>query len=514
MLAYKTNKDKVNKVNIFRKVEEDKSNEELNEPASEDIDKDEEVKPQETLQSSKNKVNIGHVSYQKRLTEDKSYSSNKQAKIPPQEMERVRNYLISEHQKVLQEAFLNPVVRAELTVIVTHYITTNDIVVKGISGEELTKQIVDAVAGMGKVQRFVEDFDTTDIMINGLRPVIIERNGKKVETDVIFESQEELREIASKIVNASGETLTAAKPYVDCQFPSMRINITDHHISGLGLTITIRKSGALLRINNKTMLESGQANKEMITSMEAFIKGGLNVLIVGPTGSGKTELMKYLFGYTPRTDRSIILEDTPEMYLHELYPDKHVVPMNCRFTDDEETTVDFEVLLKNLLRQYPTRAILGESRGPEALLMLEILNTGHPGMTSIHANSARDAVDRLVMMCLRAGVKLDREIIAKWVTRVFDIVYFQKKLDDGSRVITETIELIDFVDDNVVFNPLFSFENLEIHQEDGITTKIVGEHKQQSYLSLETLKKMKSSVDLSKIEFLISEEDKKELNII
>ena len=136
-----------------------------------------------------------------------------------------------------------------------------------------------------------------------------------------------------------------------------------------------------------------------------------------------------------------------------------------------KTTVDYPILLKNALRQNPTRLIVGECRGSEAFQMLEILSTGHPGMTTIHANNARDAIDRLIMMCLQAGVKLDREIIGKWATKIFDFVIYQKKMDDGTRRIVQMIELLDYVNDDVIYNPLFEFKATSIEKENGKISK-------------------------------------------
>jgi pilus assembly protein CpaF len=462
----------------------------------------------------KNKVDLGHVSYQKRAEQTKTYGAVKS--IPPSIIEEIRGYLINEHQKVLQESFMNNEKRGLLAAIITRYITKNNIVVPGFTAEQLQTQILDAVAGMGIIQPLIDDVDVTDIMINGKDEIIIKKVGrpKPIKMDLRFPSEEALNEIAMKIVNASGTTLTSAKPYVDCRFPSMRINIANGLISGLGTVISIRKFAPVLRINDESMLRTGQANQEMLHALEAIVRGRLNVLIVGPTGSGKTELMKYMVGYIPDDDRTLVLEDTAETFLKELYPNKHIVPMECRFTDDEETTIDFQILLKNALRQNPDRIIVGESRGPEALLMLEILNTGHPGFCTIHANNARDAVDRLIMMCLRSGVKLDREIIGKWVTKVFDIVIFQRQMDDGVRRIVEMIELKDFVNDNVIYNPLFTFEEEYVEVENGIVTRIDGKHVRKGFLSMDTARRiLKMGVESEKIINLISDKDKELLKL-
>ncbi|MEX3623656.1 CpaF family protein [Viridibacillus arvi] len=460
----------------------------------------------------KNLIDLGAISYQKRAEQNKTYGKAKD--IPPNIVEEVRSYLIGDHQKILQESFMNNSKRTILSSIVTRYITKRKIVVPGYSATQLQTKILDAVAGLGPLQPLSDDQDITEIMVNGKDEVIIEKFGKEIKTDIKFASIEELDEVTMKIVNASGMTLTSSKPYVDCRFPSMRINIVNGLISGLGTVITIRKFAPVLRISKDTMIESGQASEEMVNLLEALMRGRQNVLIVGPTGSGKTELLKYMVGDIPDSDRTLVLEDTAETYLRNIYPNKHIIPMECRFTDDEETTIDYEVLLTNVLRQNPNRIIVGESRGPEALLMLEILNTGHPGASTAHSNSAHDAVDRLIMMCLRAGIKLDREIIGKWVTKIFDVIIFQRKMDDGVRRIAEIIEVKDYVNDDLIYTPLYEFEEHNVELQDGVVKSIEGEHVRKGYLSTKKVRDiLKLGVEKDKIYDLISVEDKEMLKL-
>lgn len=460
---------------------------------------------------TKNMIDISHVSYSKRAGDQKSYgSTSKVASISKGQLEGIRAHLIAEHLHVLQEAFFNPIQKNKLKSIVTQYITSNNIIIKGLSVEEIQDQIADAVAGMGVIQKLVEDVDITEIMVNGKDEIIIEKAGKEQKTELKFESDETLREVAMKIVNASGQTLTAAKPYANCRFPSMRINIVDHHISGLGIVMTIRKFAPVLRIDEESMIKTKQANMDMIHLMQAAIQGKRNILVVGPTGSGKTEIVKWLSGFID--ERTITLEDTAELFLKQLYPTKHIVPMECRFTDEDETTVDYPILLKNALRQNPTRLIVGECRGSEAFQMLEILSTGHPGMTTIHANNARDAIDRLIMMCLQAGVKLDREIIGKWATKIFDFVIYQKKMDDGTRRIVQMIELLDYVNDDVIYNPLFEFKATSIEKENGKISKIDGYHVRKGTLSKRMVDDLlQAGVETEKIIPLMDECTKEEL---
>lgn len=462
--------------------------------------------------NNKNRIDLGQVSYQERAKNNKTYGKVKD--IPLNIVEQVRAFLISDHQKILQESFMNNTKRATLSQIIARYITKNKIVVSGFSAKDLQTKIIDAVAGLGPLQALADDQDITEIMVNGKDEVIIEKFGKEIVTDIKFTSNEELDEVTMKIVNASGMTLTSAKPYVDCRFPSMRINIANGLISGLGTVITIRKFAPVLRISEKSIIESGQGSKKMLDLLEAIVKGRKNYLIVGPTGSGKTELLKYTIGAQPDHDRTLVLEDTAETYLRNIYPNKHIIPMECRFTDDEETTIDYAVLLRNALRQNPNRIVVGEARGSEALLMMEILNTGHPGASTAHSNSARDAVERLIMMCLRAGMNLDTDIIGKWVTKIFNFIIFQRKMDDGVRRIVEIIELDGYSNGQLESTQIFGFEETNVEIEDGVVSKIEGKHVQNGYLKLETARDMlKVGVEKEKIINLITEADKELLNL-
>jgi pilus assembly protein CpaF len=459
-------------------------------------------------QEDKNKIDLHQMSYDYRASQEKVYSKKR---VPDTLVEKVRDFLSTNHQKLFQRAVVEEDKRERLSTIILGYISAQGLTAPGFTMGELLKYLMDTLVGLKQLQPLIENEDITDINVNGPNEVYVTHLHKgEYLTDVKF-TPEELYEVAMKIVNAANESLTDAKPYVDCRFPGMRINITLDEISEIGITLSIRKFAKTLRITKESFVSSGQGSKEMLDAFEMFVRGRMNILIAGATGSGKTELFKFLVGFVPDGERTLVLEDTAETRLKDIYPKKHIVPFECRFTPYPETTVDFTILLKNALRQNPDRIAVGETRGTEAIYMLEIFNTGHDGgFTTGHANSASDMVERLIQMCLRGGMKLDPDVIGKWVTKTFDIVIMQEKMDDGVRRITEVIELVDYVDNKVVYRPIFEFviHNFEFGANETIK-KIYGEHRQTGYIRLETAKRIfKKGISKDRIRPLLSLEDR------
>ncbi|GIN41426.1 CpaF family protein [Heyndrickxia oleronia] len=490
----------------------------LPEDQQDEIQKNEEsegeIIPLVTSKKDKLSIDISKYSYQYRTEKEIRYTEKK--KVSLEILNQVREFLSNDHKKLFQESIINKKKRQNLSVIISDFISQKGITVPGYTADELIKSIIDSLAGLDVLEDLIDNEKITDINVNGRGEVWVDELGVGYYlTERRFSNDETLYSVAMKIVNASGESLTSSKPYVDCRYPTMRINIASDLICGQGISISIRKFATSVRINDNSMIKSQQASDDMIKAFEAFVKAKFNVLIVGPTGSGKTELLKYLVKHVDNRERLIMLEDTAETRLKDIYPHKHIVSMECRFTSDEDTTIDLTVLLKNALRQNPTRIAVGECRGPEAVNMIEIFNTGHEGgFTTAHSNSAPDAVKRLVMMCLRSGMKLDPDVIGKWVTSTFDVVIFQKKMEDHTRRIGEVVELIDYENNTPVFTRLFNLNVNQFERENGEVKKIHCSHEQQGFLSLEKAKKIfEAGVDPSLYSFLVSDADKEALGI-
>lgn len=368
----------------------------------------------------------------------------------------VRTYLIENHSELFSRSVLDPGVRNIIKDKIDEYVRLNDVHSGGMSLEELVERLVQEICGLGILDPLLADDSITDILVYGPSEVYIIRNGKTEKTNLRFRDNEHVLQIIRKILNAAGESVTVAKPVVDARILDCRINVAIQPIARGGNSLIIRKFPPT-NLSEERLVESGLMSQEMLEFFKVVMKGSVNGIICGPTGSGKTTTLKELIRYIPDEERLLTIEDTEEMRLKQLYPQKIVDSLECRFTDSEETTVDMATLLKASLRRTPKRIIPGEVRGPEAALMIEILNTGHYGFTTLHANSARDAITRLVLMILRTGMKLDEDAIGKMVANTIDIVIFQRRLKDGKFRILEVGEVVGYENKTPIMNPLFRF---------------------------------------------------------
>ncbi|MED3610316.1 ATPase, T2SS/T4P/T4SS family, partial [Bacillus thuringiensis] len=216
----------------------------------------------------------------------------------------------------------------------------------------------------------------------------------------------------------------------------------------------------------------------------------------------------------PKNERTLVVEDHPELYLHRVFPDHHFVPMQCRHSEVEENAIDFDRILTNALRQGLKRLIVGESRGKEALQMLNFFQTGHSGFTSVHTRSAIEGVKRLMLMCLQSGANIDAKYLYELISSTFDVIVFLEKKDDGNRYITEMIELRDYYDGEVHFNRLTQFipDEIEVDETTGKITKIHGEHVMKGEISDEMERKFRSTtVDSSLYEAFLAHKEVKQL---
>lgn len=472
------------------------------------------IPPEEIMQilsklkpKSINKINLGVTTYSSVLKDNKKYG--KMTQVPIDVVNSLREYLIANHRSVLEQSFMNPKKRKELTDIISLYIKDNELNFPGISAGELINQLVDAIAGLGQIQPLIDDPEVTDVYLNAIDDVEVDKvDGRTYRTNVKFNSLEEAMEIVYKIINSTSETLNANKPLADAALGVLRVNIANESVSyETGITVAIRKPQTSIKVSKETFIESGQASVEMMQAVKAFVEAGLNIIVVGPTGTGKTQTLRVICGEIPNNERTFVLEDDPEMFLKTLYPEKRFVSWRCRKDENGEYTVDYGRLLHNMLRQNPHRAVVGEARDKSALNMLKVFNSGHPGMTSIHGPNAKEAVRRLINMIEEGDTKLSYDAIGRLIASTIDIIIFQDKLPDRSRKWSEIIELTDFKDGEGVFNTLYAFETENIIRNNDEVELIEGNHKRCGYLSKDTVKKIRNkAVDMSLIENLISPE--------
>ncbi|MER2009308.1 MAG: ATPase, T2SS/T4P/T4SS family [Psychrobacillus sp.] len=421
-------------------------------------------------------------------------------------VEKLRKYLIETNKALLESSFLDREKRDKLSSKISEYIQRNSIAIPNIEQQELVSTILDEITGFGILQPLIDREDITDIFVNGTKSIrYIGPEGDTLFVDPLtkevinFSSESEILRLAYRLVNVTESTLTTAKPYTDTALPRLRLNIMKSDISGIGTSISIRKSSSELRATRERMLETNQASADELNLFKAAVQAKLKILIVGGTGTGKTEFIKHLAQHIPNNERTLVAEDDPELFLHELYPEKHFYTFECRMTGNPETDIPYSIGLKLGLRQHPRRIIVGESRGEEAMQMVEFFESGHSGFTSIHAESSEEALQRLKKMCLRSGVNLSGDDILQSIAGAFDLIVVMEKLEDNNRYITQVSEIegYDYQKNRVTLNDLFLFdykkENFVFNELGGVE-QLNGVHELKNKLSHRLKRKLSRSL--------------------
>jgi pilus assembly protein CpaF len=319
--------------------------------------------------------------------------------------------------------------------------------------ELLISDVVDDVLGYGPIDRFVQDRSVTEIMVNGPDQVFVERGGVLEQTDATFTGDEHLMRVIDRIVSAVGRRVDEASPMVDARLPDgSRVNAIVPPLALQGPVLTIRKFSAEA-LSAADLVLLGTLTPELVDVFQAAVAGKLNILISGGTGVGKTTLLNIMSGFIPNGERIISIEDAAELKLQQ----PHVVSLESRPSNIEgQGEVRIRDLVRNALRMRPDRIVVGEVRGPETVDMLQAMNTGHEGsMTTVHANSPRDALSRVETLVLTAGVDLPLRAIREQVASAFDLIVQLSRLVDGTRVVTHVTEVLRMESDVVTLQDLF-----------------------------------------------------------
>lgn len=330
---------------------------------------------------------------------------------------------------------------------------------------EYVKSLLDELQGLGPLQSLMEDEAISDIMINGCENVFVERRGLVEKVNVAFIDEEQLLHIAKRIANRVGRRVDDSSPTCDARLPDgSRVNIVIPPISIDGTAISIRKFKKH-SINLGQLVDFGSMSPEMAKVLMIAARCRLNILISGGTGSGKTTMLNALSQFISEKERIVTIEDTAELQL--LQP--HVVRLETRTAGIEGSgEVNQRDLVINALRMRPDRIIVGECRGGEAFEMLQAMNTGHDGsMSTLHANTPRDALSRVEAMVMMATSSLPLEAVRRTIVSAIDLVVQISRLHDGSRKIMSITEVVGIEGSNVVLEEIFRFQPLSSGMDEG-----------------------------------------------
>lgn len=344
----------------------------------------------------------------------------------------------------------------------------------------LVEEIKNELLGLGPLEPLLWDEDVNDILVNGPNQVYVERQGKLYLTDVRFNDDQHLMLIIDRIVSQVGRRVDEASPMVDARLPDgSRINAIIPPLALDGPALSIRRFGKK-RYTVDDLIEKETLTPDMVEFMQAIIRARLNLIVCGGTGSGKTTMLNCLSAYIPVDERIVTIEDSAELLLQQ----PHVVRLETRPPNVEgKGEVTQRELVKNCLRMRPDRIILGEVRGAEVLDMLQAMSTGHDGsVCTLHANTPRDAMQRLEMMMLLSGANIPQRAMRQQIASALNLVIHVSRLSDGSRKVMKISEITGMEGDIVMMQDLFEFKRTGI----GPGGKVLGQFRHTGVRSMYT----------------------------
>ena len=322
--------------------------------------------------------------------------------------------------------------------------------------QALVQSVFDDILGYGPIDRLLRDPNVSEIMVNGPERVFIERDGKIVLTDVHFVDETHLRRIIDKIVSQVGRRVDEATPMVDARLPDgSRVNVIVHPLAIGGPFLTIRRFRAD-PFTAQDLVAMATMTEQVARFIELCVRGRLNVVVSGGTGTGKTTLLNVLSAFIPGDERIVTIEDAKELQLQQ----PHVLCLEARPPNIEgRGEIRIRDLVRNSLRMRPDRIVVGEARGAEALDMLQAMNTGHDGsLTTVHSNAPRDTLSRIETMALMAGMDLPVKVIREQMASALDLIVHLSRLRDGTRRVTHISEVMGMEGDVIVLQDLYLYD--------------------------------------------------------
>lgn len=337
--------------------------------------------------------------------------------------------------------------------------------------KQIFNEILDEMTGFGPIQPLLDDPEISEVMVNGPKKVFVEKGGKVTKSAITFDDDDHVARIIDRIILPLGRRVDSDSPTVDARLPDgSRVNAVIRPVSIDGPCITIRKFKKD-KLSVQQLIDYGSLTQNMGEFVRACVLAHLNIVISGGTGSGKTTLLNVLSSFIPEGERIVTIEDAAELQLQQ----DHVLRLETKVANtDGKGAVTIRDLVRNALRMRPDRIVVGECRGGEALDMLQAMNTGHDGsLTTLHANTPRDALSRLETMVLMSGMDLPLKVVRQQISSAVDLIIQQTRLKDGSRKVTAITEVIGMEGDTVVMTDIFKFEQTGV----GPNGKILGELK-------------------------------------
>ncbi len=326
--------------------------------------------------------------------------------------------------------------------------------------QQLLTEVMDDIFGLGPLEFFLRDPSISDVLVNGPKQVYIERFGMLEKTDAQFRDEAHLMQVIQRIATRVGRRIDEGSPMLDARLlDGSRVNAIIPPLSLRGPTMSIRRFGTI-PIDEEKLVELGSVTREMCTFLQGCVRSRMNILLSGGTGSGKTTLLNVLSKWIPESERIVTIEDAAELILQQ----EHLVVLETRPPNIEgKGEVTQRELLRNSLRMRPDRIIIGEVRGPEALDMLQAMNTGHEGsMTTVHANKARDALSRVENMVSMAGMNYPVHVIRQQMASALDLVIHLSRLVGGRRKIVSISEVTGMEGETICLQDLFRFRQIGI----------------------------------------------------
>jgi pilus assembly protein CpaF len=346
--------------------------------------------------------------------------------------------------------------RRQVFAVIQELVSNLKTPLSGPEKERLSLEVLDEVFGLGPLEPLLQDPTISDILVNGAKEVYVERAGVLEETRIMFKDDAHLMHIIDKIVSAVGRRVDESSPMVDARLADgSRVNVIIPPLAIDGPHLSIRRFGHV-PVTEDDLLANETLTPPMLELLKGAVRARLNIVVSGGTGAGKTTLLNVLSGYISDKERIVTVEDSAELQMKQ----RHVVRLECRPANVEgKGSIMQRQLVINCLRMRPNRIIVGEVRGEEALDMLQAMNTGHDGsLTTIHANSPRDAIARMETMALMANLNLPEKAVRKQIASAVTLVVQVARFHDGTRRLTHITEITGMEDEVVSMQDVFVFE--------------------------------------------------------